>query len=88
MKVIRWGAHPVTTEEEADKAAWEHSGALSHAVHLLTLQYFSHVHALPSSRILYTIDNDRLLELDAVKQLQPTASTIPVVSAFVSLEVF
>lgn len=71
----------VTTEEEAGKAALERSGAMDHTMHLLTLQLFSYLHALLVINFSYTVDDDKLSEWNAVRQLCFTAPALPLVLA-------
>lgn len=71
---------PVTTQKKVKNAAWERSGNADHAMRLLTFQFFSYGHALLGTIRLYTVDNDTLLEVEAVKQLQCTAP--PLLSVF------
>lgn len=40
-----------------------------HEMHLQTLQFFTHLHALLASTSLYTLDEDKLLEQNVVKRI-------------------
>lgn len=68
--------HSVKTEVEVHKTAWERSATVTYAVQLLTLQLFIHSHALLGSSSLCRLHADKLLEWDAVKQLQFTAPAL------------
>lgn len=63
---------PLKTKEEMNKTAEERSGAVDHAMRLLTSQWFSHPHAFHSNRSLYTFEDDMLLKWNAVEQPQLT----------------
>lgn len=63
------GEGPMTTQKEADRTAWELSGATDHAMRLFTQQFYSHLNALLGSNSLCTLDDDKLLEYKAVKIL-------------------
>lgn len=65
------------TEKKADEAAWERSDAVDHALRLLTLQFLSFLHALLAGTSLYALDDDRLSESNAVKELQFNALAFP-----------
>lgn len=65
--------HPVTTEVEIEKAAWERFKAMDPAMDLLNLQFFSHFRALLDRRSLYTLDNDHTFKQNVARQLQAAA---------------
>lgn len=73
---------PVRTEEGVDKASRERSEAADLAMGLLAILFFSHLHALLVNSSLYSLNDVRLLEWNTNKQLQFTASTLPLVFAF------
>lgn len=51
----------MTTEEKVDNSAWERFGASDHTVSLLTLQFFSRLHAHIAHKSLCTLDEEKLL---------------------------
>lgn len=65
--------HPAKTVPEVVRAAWKRSAAGDHAKIQLTLQFFSHMHALLG---INSLDDDKPLEKIAVRQLQPTAPAL------------
>lgn len=69
------------TKEKVDKTGCERSGAKEHATSLLTLQFFSHWLALLGKHSLYIFDSDKLLKMNAVRQLQTAASAFSLVFA-------
>lgn len=74
---------PVKTEKKVDKATWERSGTAYHAMGLLILHFFRHLHALLASTSLYTIEKDSLLKSSAVRQLQSIApATLLLLASF------
>lgn len=52
----------MATGVKVDKDGWERFGAADHAMCQLTLQFSSHLHAIPGDDSLYTLDNEKLLE--------------------------
>lgn len=72
----------VIEEEEVDKAAWEGSRAVDHALHLLTLWFNCQMHAFYAKHSLYTLDGGKLLEWSAAKHLKITAPALPLVFPF------
>lgn len=47
--------NPVSGEEKANKAAWKRSKAADHAICLLTLEFFKHLHSLLENNTLYAL---------------------------------
>lgn len=60
---------------------------MNYAKRLLALQHLSHLRALPGDSSLYTLNDDKLLERSAVRQLQLTAPAFLLVVALLSYEV-
>lgn len=75
-------------EEKAEKAVRERSGAVDYAMCPLNSQFFSHLHALLGSVNLYSLDDEELLERNAVRRLQFTAPTFSLVLAVLLPELF
>lgn len=78
---------PVTAENEANEAGRERSGALDHVVRLLTPQFFSHLHAIPASKSMYSLDDEKPLNLNTLKLLQFTVPASSLVLASLSRKV-
>lgn len=64
------------TDQEVGKAAYKRSGAVDHAMRLLTMQFFSHIHTLLGKHSLYTFDDYKHLKRNAVKQVKVVAPGI------------
>lgn len=79
---------PVTEEDKKEMATCKRSEAVQHAMSLLSLQYFSSLHAVLARDSLNTLAFDKFLESDAVKQLQSTALDLRFVLTSFSQEVF
>lgn len=60
---------PMMTEKKMTKAAWERLEAVSQRIGLLALHFFCHSHGLLSTTGFYTLDDGKLLECKAVRQL-------------------
>lgn len=67
---------PVNDEEEVDKAAWKRSETVDHAMGLLTLHFFNHLHVLLENSMLYAVKHDSLAECSAVQQFCFTAPAL------------
>lgn len=65
---------PLTAEEKVDGAKWECSRAVDHAMPFFSQQFFSHLHAILGNSNLYTVEDSKVLEWRAVRQLQSTIS--------------
>lgn len=72
----------MATDEKVNRTARERSGAVDHAKGLVTLQFFSPLHALLRNDCLYTLGRDKLLERKAVKRLQVTAPALSFLAVF------
>lgn len=66
---LDWVGQLLNRKEEMDEAAGERSVAVGHAMHLRTSQFFSHLRSLLGCNSLYTLDDDKLFEENAVKKL-------------------
>lgn len=76
-------ANSEKTEAIVVKAVWKRLAAVSQAMGLLNYQFSSSQQALLDNKGLYRIEDDVLLERNAVKQLQSVASAL--LSVFASL---
>lgn len=76
----------VTKKDEVDKAARKRSGAADHEMSLSTLQFTGHLHPLFGNESFFTLDGDRVLNWNTVKQSHLTASALLLVYALLSHE--
>lgn len=60
----------VKAEAEEDKAEWERFLAADYAMRLLTSQLCSHLFAVLANYGLFALDDDKLLDWEAVEELQ------------------
>lgn len=71
----------VDREAEAEKAACERSGIVNHAMLLLALDRFKHLHDLLGNSASYVLKDDKLSEKSAVQQFRFMPSALLLVSA-------
>lgn len=72
------------TEEEVNKTAYKRSGVVNHTKKLLTLHFFSRPYAFSGSKSLYKLENNNILERDAVSETRAAASGFSLVLASLS----
>lgn len=57
----------VNGEDRVDKAAWKRSETAHHAMRLLKLDFFKHLHGFLEKNILYVREDDKLFECSTVQ---------------------
>lgn len=77
----------MTRKEKVESAAWERSRTVDRKMRVLTMHFFVHLHGFLGSHSLFGLDDNRLLEWNAVQMLQPTAPALSFVRASLSHEV-
>lgn len=58
----------VSSEGEAYKAGWDHSGTADHAIRRLTLELSKSLHDLLENIMLYALENNKLFEWSTMQQ--------------------
>lgn len=69
-RAVRGKERPVNTKKKDRKTLWERIGAADHAIRLLSLRFFSLLHALRAKSRQQTLGDVKLLRSKQVRQLQ------------------
>lgn len=86
LKSLKEEGRALLTEEKVDKSALERCGAVSYAMRLFTMQLFSYLQFSLGKTSVYTLDADKLLGRNAIKQLQCTTFALSLVLESLSYE--
>lgn len=74
----------VSSREKTDGAVWGRTETVDSAMRLLTLKFFKHLHNFLGMKTLFSLQDEKLLELSAVEQFNWTGAKLLLV--FASLE--